>query len=229
MADSASRIPSLVDGNGDAVRPSSDAAGAFAGLRRFAGARPLVERCELCGAALNSDHQHLLDLKSRQIACSCHACAILFCGQEGAKFLRVPRRILRLSGFSFTDLQWEAMMLPINLAFFLREPDGKTKAVYPSPAGAMESQIALPAWNELFASEPALSGVEPEVEALIVNRIGNEKVYFIVPIDACYRLVGLIRTKWRGLSGGGEVWQAIAHFFAELDQRATHIGEASHA
>jgi Family of unknown function (DUF5947) len=101
--------------------------------------------------------------------------------------------------------------------------------MYPSPAGAMESQIRLPEWNELFASEPALSNMEREVEALIVNRIGSEKSYFIVPIDACYHLVGLIRTKWRGLSGGAELWQAITEFFAELGKRATHVGEGSHA
>lgn len=229
MPHSVSRTPSLADANGHARKASSDAEDAFAALRRFARPRPPVERCELCGAELGSGHQHLLDRKSRQIACSCDACAILFCGQEGAKFLRVPRRILRLNGFSFTDLQWEAMMLPINLAFFLREPRGNTKSIYPSPAGAMESQIALPPWSELFASEPALSNVEPEVEALIVNRIGSEKAYYIAPIDACYRLVGLIRTKWRGLSGGSEVWQAIADFFAAFENRATHVGETSHA
>ena len=33
--------------------------------------------------------------------------------------------------------------------------------------------------------------------------------YYIVPIDECYRLVGLIRMHWRGLSGGTEVWKEI--------------------
>ena len=50
----------------------------FSALRRFAQARPQVERCELCGAALDEMHQHLLDRKSRQIACSCDGCAIVF-------------------------------------------------------------------------------------------------------------------------------------------------------
>jgi hypothetical protein len=183
----------------------------------------------LCGAELPPEHQHLLDRNSRQVTCSCDACAILFCGQQGAKFLRIPRRIARLEGFAFTDLQWEAMMLPINLAFFLRRPGGNTIAMYPSPAGPMESLIGLPAWEELFGGDSALARVEPEVEALMVNRIGDEEAYFIVPIDACYRLIGLIRTKWRGLSGGGEVWQAIAEFFSDLNRRATIIQAANHA
>lgn len=208
---------------------AADKAESLAVLRRFARARPPVERCELCGLELAPEHQHLLDTKSRQVTCSCDACAILFCGQQGAKFLRIPRRIVRLEGFSFTDVQWESMMLPINLAFFLRQSDGTACAMYPSPAGAMESLIELPPWRDLFGENSAPARVEPEVEALIVNRIANENEYFIVPIDACYRLIGVIRTKWRGLSGGGEVWQAVADFFSDLDCRATHIEAASHA
>jgi hypothetical protein len=204
-------------------------ADALAALRRFAQSRPDVERCELCGAALAGDHSHLLDRSSRQIACACEACAILFCGQEAAKFLRVPRRILKLESFRFSDAEWDAMMLPINMAFFLRQQNGETAILYPSPAGVMESLIEVPRWNDLFAGNPALSAVEPEVEALLVNRIGDQRAYFIVPIDAGYRLVGLIRTKWRGLSGGPEVWQAIAEFFAALERQATSVDEATHA
>jgi hypothetical protein len=215
--------------NSDAEPPALNSADALGVLRRFAGQRAAVERCELCGAELGPEHQHLLDRNSRQVACSCDGCAILFCGQQGAKFLRIPRRIVQLEGFSFSDLQWEAMMLPINLAFFVRQPDGTATAMYPSPAGAMESLIGLPPWEELRGENAPLAAVEPEVEALIVNRIGGEAAYFITPIDACYRLIGLIRTKWRGLSGGGEVWQAIGDFFSELERRATKIGIADHA
>jgi hypothetical protein len=202
---------------------------AFAALRRFARSRPNVERCELCGAEVGGEHSHLLDRNSRQIACSCDACAILFCGQQNAKFLRVPRRIAKPGAFEFTDLEWEGLMLPINLAFFLRQPDGETAVLYPSPAGVMESMIALPPWAELFAGDPTLAKIEPEVEALLINRIGDQRASFIVPIDAAYRLVGVIRTKWRGLSGGVEMWQAIAAFFAALEHQATPAREATHA
>jgi len=213
----------------DSPMGSGEPGEALAALRRFARTRPEIERCELCGMALAGDHPHLLDRKSRQIACACDGCAILFCGQEGAKFLRVPRRTLKLEGFRFTDLEWEGLMLPINLAFFLRQPSGETTVLYPSPAGVMESLIEVPQWQELFGDDAALAMVEPEVEALLVNRIGEQRAYFVVPIDACYRLVGLIRIRWRGLSGGPEVWQAIADFFAALECQATSVGEAAHA
>jgi hypothetical protein len=202
---------------------------AFAALRRFTRTRPPAERCEMCGLELASQHAHLLEHERRRIVCACDACSILFCGQENAKFLRVPRRVVRLDNFALTDVEWGAMMLPINLAFFLHGRDGSTTAMYPSPAGAMESLIGLPSWQELFAREPVLCAIAPEVEALMVNRISDAPSYFIVPVDACYQLVGLIRTKWRGLSGGNEVWQAIAEFFTDLDHRATRVSGAPRA
>jgi hypothetical protein len=213
----------------DNDRQEADSTGALSTLQRFARSRPNVERCELCGSELGENHSHLLDRSSRQVACSCGACAILFCGQENAKFLRIPQRILKLESFQFTAMEWDAMMLPINLAFFLRQSDGKVTVLYPSPAGVMESLIELPGWNELFTGHPSLSEVQPEVEALLVNRIGDRNAYFIIPIDAAYRLVGLIRTKWRGLSGGPDVWTGIADFFAATERQATPIREAIHA
>lgn len=213
------------------IHPESDVLSA---LRRFARTKPATERCELCGAALAEEHLHLLERERRRIACACEACSILFSAQQDGRFLRVPRRVWQLANFSFSDEQWEAMMLPIGLAFFLRGRDGTTQVLYPSPAGAMESAIRVAPWQELFESEPQLRKVEPEVEALIVNRIGADRMgkepsSFIVPLDLCYRLVGIIRTQWRGLSGGGEVWKAIADFFEELERRAVKPTEATHA
>ena len=205
---------------------ASDSLGA---LRRFARPRPNVERCELCGGAIAFDHPHLLDRRSRQVACSCDACAILFADQQNTRFLRVPRRVLKLRDFSFSDAEWDAMTLPIGLAFFLRDIAGHATALYPSPAGVMESLIELPPWPELTRNHRRLAELEPEVEALLVHRIGERQVCFVVPIDTAYRLVGLIRTRWRGLSGGPAVWQAIAEFFDELDRRSTPVGEIAHA
>jgi hypothetical protein len=192
---------------------------ALAGLRRFARPRPLVERCELCGADLESDHPHLLNSESRQIACGCNACAVLFATQERSKYLRIPRRLCELQDFSFTDLEGAAMMLPIHLAFFIRGADKSVAAMYPSPAGAVQSQLGMELLQRKFAEHKELITLAPEVETLLVNRTGDGS-YFIAPIDECYRLVGLIRTKWKGLSGGVEVWTGIEQFFLDLKQRS---------
>ncbi len=206
----------------------------FATLRRFIRERAPVESCELCGAELTADHQHLIEPASRKLLCACGACAILFGGQEG-KYRRVPQRIRSLPDFRLSDAQWESLLIPINMAFFFRSsPAGRVIALYPSPAGATESLLALEAWEEIVERNPALREMEPDVEALLVNRIGREREngkaeYFLAPIDECYKLTGLIRARWRGLSGGAEVWEEIERFFAGLKERSTIVKEVSHA
>jgi hypothetical protein len=93
-------------------------------------------------------------------------------------------------------------------------------AMYPGPAGATESLLPLTAWTTLVADNPMLEQLEPDIEALLVNRVASSREYFIAPIDACYELVGLIRMHWRGLSGGDAVWREIACFFSRLQQNA---------
>jgi hypothetical protein len=61
------------------------------------------------------------------------------------------------------------------------------------------------------------------VEALLVNRVRDARDSFIVPIDECYKLVGLIRVHWRGLSGGRDVWAHIDNFYVELKSRSRRV------
>ncbi|GAC1663086.1 MAG: hypothetical protein NVS9B15_26250 [Acidobacteriaceae bacterium] len=151
---------------------------------------------------------------------------MVFCGQAGAHYLHVPRRIRYLAGFELADLQWEALLIPINLAFFYYDTTaGKMMAMYPSPAGAIESLLHLDTWVEIAAKHPALAAIDPDVETFLVNRIGAAHEYYIVPIDECFRLVGTIRMHWRGLSGGARVWTEINLFFADLKARATAVRE----
>ena len=193
-------------------------------LRKFVRPRPAAERCELCGTELRSEHQHLVELATRQIVCGCDACAILFSDQSAKKFRRVPRRIRSLISFHLDDVQWNALALPISLAFFFYStPEKKMIALYPSPAGATESLLTLDTWQEIARENPVLENLQPDVEALLINRVGLKRDYFIAPMDECYRLVGLIRANWRGLSGGGEVWEKIDSFFADLKARANEV------
>jgi hypothetical protein len=212
----------------------TQSAAAFDFLRQFARRRAPVERCELCGTALAPEHQHLLEPVNRRIACACDACAILFHAQGDTKFKRVPRRIRFLPDFQLTDSQWNGLMLPINMAFFFKSSphDGRVVAMYPSPAGATESLLTLDTWDDIAAANPVLDGMEADVEALLVNRIGHSRGFtdpehYIVPIDECYKLVGLIRSHWLGLAGGSEVWRQIAEFFAMLKARSPQAENAN--
>jgi len=204
------------------VTPPKD--GAFAALRQFVRKPPAVECCEMCSAALPTEHQHLIDPAARKLVCSCDACAILFSTQSATKYRRVPRRIRCLLEFRMTDAQWDGLMVPIEMAFFFKTgATGKVTAFYPGPAGATESLLSLEAWRDIELENPGLLEMQPDVEALLANRVGAAHgvaaQYYMVPIDECYKLVGLIRLHWHGLSGGTEVWREVGKFFASLNAR----------
>jgi hypothetical protein len=161
----------------------------------------------------------LIEPVTRKLVCACQACALLFPSDGQTKYKRVPRRIRLLSDFRMTDAAWDSLMIPIGMAFFLESSvEKRVLAFYPSPAGPTQSLLPLDAWNDIAADNPVIAGMEPDVEALLVNRL--DAAHFLAPIDTCYELVGLIRTRWRGLSGGTEVWQEIRRFFDTLKERS---------
>ena len=196
----------------------------FSALRRFAaGEKPLFkqhppeEQCELCSLRLSPEHRHLLETATRKIVCACDACAMRFEGVLEGRFKIIPRDARHLPDFKISDAEWESLSLPINLAFFFyNTPNQKMVAMYPSPAGATESLLPLTAWESLVRQNLLLNDMQADVEALLVNRVGDKRDYFLAPIDKCFELVGTIRMHWRGLSGGEEVWRAIDEFFARL-------------
>jgi hypothetical protein len=208
---------------------------AFATLRQFARKRAPVERCEMCSRELAPEHQHLVEPTTRKLICACEACAILFDGKSGTKYKRVPRRVQFLADFQLSDAQWDGLTVPIDMAFFFKStPHGKVIALYPSPAGPTESLLSLETWDEVELANPILKTMEADVTALLVNRVGHNRgsaaaEYYLVPIDECYKLVGLIRSYWRGLSGGTEVWREIGAFFTALRRRAGVGLEGEHA
>ena len=227
-------LPNQEEGITEAER-RSDSDSAFAALRQFARKRKAVERCELCSQELSREHPHLIELAARKMVCACNACALLFDGRTAGKYKRVSRRVRELKRFRLSDGQWDSLMIPINMAFFFNSSVAhRVIVLYPSPAGAVESLLSFEAWQEIVADNPTLAGMETDIEALLVNRVGKSRAdvpaeYYIVPIDECYKLVGLIRGNWRGLSGGTEVWQEIGHFFADLKNRAVTVSEETHA
>ena len=141
----------------------------------------------------------------------------------------MSRRARLLDNFRITDGQWENLLIPIGMAFFFQSSmEGRTVTLYPSPAGAVEPLLPLDAWTEIVQQNLVLRELQPDIEALLMNRVGHthelsQTEYFIAPIDECYRLVGLIRANWKGLSGGSEVWTEIDRFFSDLRSRADAV------
>lgn len=187
-----------------------------------------VEHCDLCQEVLAPNHRHLLDLSKSTLICTCTACFLLF-NKEGAgghKYHIIPNRFLALPHFHMSDGEWDDLMIPVNIVFMYRSTGSKpVTAYYPGPAGATESLLSLESWSMLMQNNPVLQTLEHDVEALLIYRVRGVREYYIVPIDVCYELVGLIRRTWRGLSGGDTVWKNIADFFARIHAQAREIEE----
>jgi hypothetical protein len=166
----------------------------------------------------------MLEMSAGQIVCACDSCALRFQSVVDGRFKLIPRHVFSLPELNFTDVQWESLALPINLAFFFHSsPENKMKAMYPSPAGPTESLLPLKAWDSLVATNITLARMEPDVEALLVNRVGTKREYYLAPIDVCFELVGLIRVHWRGFAGGEIVWTEIDLFFSRLQMESSRV------
>ncbi|MFL6120090.1 DUF5947 family protein [Actinophytocola sp.] len=189
------------------------------GLRRFVEAveippppPPADELCEFCRAVAGSAHGHVVDTEKRALLCSCRPCYLLFAHDSG-RYRAVPDRYL--AGTRLSAGEWEGLGIPVGSAFFLVGEHG-TSAFYPSPAGATECLLNLDAWQALRERYPLLTTALPEVEAVLVR----DGECFLVPVDVCYQLVGLVRTHWKGFDGGTEAHQRIDEFFAAIRARA---------
>jgi Family of unknown function (DUF5947) len=182
------------------------------------------EHCEFCATGIPAGHGHVADLEQSSLMCACRACYLLFTqpGAGRARYRSVPDRYLRDPDRVLTPAEWDELQIPVGLAFFLyRSEPGELGCFYPSPAGATECALDLPAWQRLAAAHPLLGQAEPDVEAVLISQDDSAGLeYFIVPVDACYELAGRMRMLWRGFDGGTEARQSIAEFLAGVRKRA---------
>ncbi len=177
------------------------------------------ERCDLCGTTVPEDHRHLLNLVERRIECVCESCWALRSGD--AEYRPTGGRTLWLGELELPDEVWASFQIPIGLAFFMESSTaGCVVALYPSPGGATESELHFSSWSRMVELNPILADLEPDVEALIVNRLFDPPAYAIAPIDRCYALTGTVKVNWEGLSGGPRVGEAVSGFFDELRAQA---------
>ena len=196
----------------------------ISGLRGLAQPKPPTpvstdERCDLCGTTVPPDHRHMLNLYERQIVCVCESCWALRSGDSD--FAPTGSRTVWLEDFQLPEELWAQFRIPIGLAFFMHSSvTDCIVAMYPSPAGATESELHFETWTRLVEMNPALQSLEHDTEGLIVNRMSDPPAFAIAPIDRCYMLVGLIKASWEGISGGAGVERAIAAYFDELRGRA---------
>jgi hypothetical protein len=213
---SARRRAELVSGLRGLARPTQ------AGERRRpdgAPPPPDVEYCDLCGVTIAADHRHLLALTERRIVCACESCWAMRSGE--GDYRPTGNRTVWLGDLEIPDELWAAFQIPIGLAFFMRSTVTEcVVAMYPSPAGATESELHFEAWGRMVELNPVLGDLEPDIEGLMINRLSEPPAYAIAPIDRCYALTGAIKASWEGISGGPGVESAVSSFFEQIRAQA---------
>ena len=197
---------------------------------------PAEERCEMCSETISDEHQHVVNVAGRQLMCVCRACYLLFTDNHAElRYRAVPDRYLAFPGFALDRRAWEALQIPVGVAFFFNNSAlGRTVGFYPGPAGATESELDLDAWNAIRDADSRVGLLADDVEALLVRVPDTDSAdpcsrgaefaqpqSYLVPIDACYEFVGRLRMLWRGFDGGQEARQFIDSFFAQIAARAS--------
>lgn len=186
---------------------------------------PAGERCEMCAESIADEHQHVVNVGGRQLMCVCRGCYLLFTDPDAElRYRAVPDRYLAFTDFALDRRAWEAMQIPVGMAFFFTNSAlGRTVAFYPGPAGACESELDLDMWDAIRAADRRVELLADDVEALLVRVPEIESAQpqtFLVPIDACYEFVGGLRMLWRGFDGGQQARAFIDAFFAQVAGRA---------
>jgi hypothetical protein len=185
--------------------------------KQFATPRAAHDVCGLCSMPVMPTHVHLFDRTRQALECACASCALGLEQNHSGRWALVPHRAERLSESPIGSAAWDSLGLPIGLAFFVKSSagGGAVTAWYPGPAGAVRCQLTF---------EPPALDLSEDVEALLINRVAGEQAAYRVSIDQCFALVGIIRTKWRGFTGGAAVKEAVTTFLSCVER-----GEAGHA
>lgn len=213
----------------------SGQSGPLGGLRRLSRPAPdpppsapveVVEACQMCNVEIDGRHGHVADLQEQRLVCTCRSCYLLFTGRgAGAgRYRALPEDIRRVADPAVSQGQWDALQIPVDLAFFFQQTGSASYAAcYPGPGGATESLLDLGSWDDVLTANPVLAEVQIDLEAVLIRRTGGTFRIYLVPIDVCYELVGLVRQSWSGFSGGQEVWTRIETFFGQLDRRGKTV------
>jgi len=180
-----------------------------------------------CGQLLPARHSHVVHIERRNLLCACRPCFLLFssAGAAGGKVKAVPEEVFDLGEGVFSQAQWtgcrsRSISRSSSSTALSAAPWFSIPARREPPSRCCRSNV-----EELVREHPRLATLSQDVEALLAwqrsETSDQPSAAFIVPIDACYELVGIVRRTWKGFHGGEEAWQAIAAFFSALRARAS--------
>ena len=225
---------------GAGMTATQRSAGGLARLRRINAPAPPQpepeESCEFCNVPLGARHGHVADTIDHRLMCACRPCYLVFApdGAGGGRFRAVGEDVRRVGELLLDDVTWDALRVPVDLVFFFRQsapgrrhpacwPSTRARGARPSPSSTCRPGTGI------VAANPVLDEIAPDVEGALLRRHEGSFSAHLVPIDVCYELVGVVRSWWKGLGGGPEVWQRMAAYFDDLDHRAREVSRTGAA
>jgi hypothetical protein len=108
----------------------------------------------------------------------------------GERFAALRARADALHDFDLSDDEWEGFRIPIDLAFVFRStPAQGPVAMYPGRP-ARSSLLAADGWSRLVDANPMLAHLDPDVEALLVNRMNGARNTISFRLIAAMRSLG---------------------------------------
>ena len=193
-----------------AAVPASDRWRCCAGSAPAAPRRPPASAARCAPSRSPSSTRTWSTSTAAALMCTCRPCYLLFTAERRRAAL--PRRARplpvlpglrarrRASGTSWRSRSaWRSSSRNSVL--------GRTVAFYPGPAGATESELPLGAWERSWRPTRSCARCCPTSRRCSCGRpsaAGRRRSAYLVPIDACYELVGRLRQVWRGFDGGQE-------------------------
>jgi hypothetical protein len=152
------------------------------------------EHCDLCGNPIAETHEHLYDPRVRELACACQACAVLFPNKSDVRYRRLEMSVVPLRGLAIGPAELQGVGIPVSLLCLCPSAEhNRVFAWYPSAAGVVEGDVSTTQLETLVAAFPELGGVEPDLEALVIDARQAPARCFRVSIDVCHKLIGLLR------------------------------------
>ena len=196
----------------------------FGALRQFTRSRSAVRapsNAASCAVpSLHHDHPHLVELAKRQTPLRLRRLRHPLQRTGDARYKRVSRSSRFLPNFQMTDGQWDSLMIPINMAFlFHTSLENRVVALYPSPPVQPNPCCHSSLDGNRRAKPGTASTWKPDVEALLVNRVGHARGLR----DAEYYLAADRRV----LQTGRPDPHAIGEVFPAEPKSGTEIGRSS--
>ena len=171
----------------------------------------------------------MVNVEGRQLMCICRGCYLLFTDSHAQlRYRAVPDRYLAFPDFALDRREWEALQIPVGLAFFFRNSaHGPNRRVLSRPGRRHRVRTGPRRLERDHRRRPPGRACWPTTSRRCWSGCPTDEQAppqcFLVPIDACYEFVGRLRMLWRGFDGGQEAHRFIDEFFAQVEARSQTV------